>query len=245
MTNFIYNDGGRAAAGWKAMAEDCVTRAVAIATEKPYQEVYDALHGLMRERRIKYPKHKGNQSPRAGTSKKTTREFLTRLGWVWHPTMKIGSGCKVHLRADELPKGRVIVSVSKHLVAVIDGVINDTFDPSRDGTRCVYGYWTKEIVNTGVDIKDQIVVPTLSPAVAVPPAVQTEPQMTTATKKSPKMTKAMQIVKAAFAALPQRLTCPKCKQTRLKEMFGMRVMKRDSKGIPTRVIRQSHCRDCR
>ena len=33
------------------------------------------------------------------------------------------------------------MSVSKHITAVVDGVIHDTFDPSRDGTRCVYGYW--------------------------------------------------------------------------------------------------------
>ncbi len=39
--------------------------------------------------------------------------------------------------------GRLIVSVSKHMTAVIDGVIHDTHNPSRDGTRCVYGYWTK------------------------------------------------------------------------------------------------------
>lgn len=58
------------------------------------------------------------------------------------PTMAIGSGCKVHLRADELPTGRLVVSVSKHLVAVVDGVVHDTHDPRRGGTRCVYGYWT-------------------------------------------------------------------------------------------------------
>jgi hypothetical protein len=56
--------------------------------------------------------------------------------------MEIGKGCKVHLRADELPKGKIICSVSRHLVAVIDGVINDTHDCSRDGNRCVYGYYT-------------------------------------------------------------------------------------------------------
>jgi hypothetical protein len=44
-------------------------------------------------------------------------------------------------RNGELPIGRLIVSVSKHLVAVVDGVIHDTHDPSRAGTRCVYGYW--------------------------------------------------------------------------------------------------------
>jgi hypothetical protein len=55
--------------------------------------------------------------------------------------MKIGSGCTVHLRADELPEGRLIVSVSRHTVAVIDGMIHNTHDPSRGETRCVYGYW--------------------------------------------------------------------------------------------------------
>jgi hypothetical protein len=57
--------------------------------------------------------------------------------------MRIGSGCKVHLAKDELPNGRLIVRVSKHITAVINGVIHDTHDFSRDGTRCVYGYFTK------------------------------------------------------------------------------------------------------
>jgi len=57
--------------------------------------------------------------------------------------MFVGQGCKVHLRAGELPKGRLIVAVSKHLVAVVDGVVHDNHDPSRNGKRCVYGYWTK------------------------------------------------------------------------------------------------------
>ena len=58
--------------------------------------------------------------------------------------MRIGSGCKVHLRADELPAGRLIdVRVARHLAAVIDGVIYDNHDCSRGGTRCVYGYYRR------------------------------------------------------------------------------------------------------
>jgi hypothetical protein len=68
---------------------------------------------------------------------------METIGWEWTPTMAIGQGCTVHLRADELPAGRLVVSVSKHWVAVIDGVIHDTYDCSRDGTRCVYGYWER------------------------------------------------------------------------------------------------------
>jgi hypothetical protein len=57
--------------------------------------------------------------------------------------MSIGSGCTMHVREDELPlvHDRLIVRVTKHLFAVIDGVIHDTSDPSRGGTRCVYGYY--------------------------------------------------------------------------------------------------------
>lgn len=57
--------------------------------------------------------------------------------------MRIGQGCTVHMRADELPSGRLVVNLSKHSTAVIDGVCHDTYDPSRDGTRCVYGYFVK------------------------------------------------------------------------------------------------------
>ena len=57
--------------------------------------------------------------------------------------MLVGQGCKVHLKEDELPKGTIICSVSKHLTCIKDGVLYDTYDCSRNGTRCVYGYWYK------------------------------------------------------------------------------------------------------
>jgi hypothetical protein len=49
----------------------------------------------------------------------------------------------MHLRVGEVPEGRLIVRLSHHLTAVLDGVIRDTHDPSRAGTRCVYGYFSK------------------------------------------------------------------------------------------------------
>jgi len=56
----------------------------------------------------------------------------------------VGAGCQVHLRPDELPNEILIAKVSKHLTAIINGVIHDTHDPSRGGTRCVYGYYLKK-----------------------------------------------------------------------------------------------------
>jgi hypothetical protein len=148
MTEWQYDDGGRADAGYRGSAGDCVTRAIAIATQRPYREVYDSLHegALQRPNLTRLELRYGAQarrhaSPRTGVHRRVYDQYLTTLGWKWTPTMLIGQGCTVHLRADELPSGRIIARLSRHLCAVIDGVVHDTFDPSRDGTRCVYGYW--------------------------------------------------------------------------------------------------------
>lgn len=136
---FTYDDGGRAAAGFKGDTGDCVCRSIAIATGLPYKTVYDALNAqkasMRQTRRVR------KSSARTGVNRRVYDRYLASLGWRFVPTMGIGSGCKVHLRADELPKGRIICRVSRHMVAVIDGVIHDTGNPSRDGTRCVYGYY--------------------------------------------------------------------------------------------------------
>lgn len=145
--NWKFDDGGRSAAGFKGEARDCVTRSIAIITGMEYREVYDWLHEYaqvvpgrsrvaMAARR--YP------SPSRGCHKPVYEALLDNLGYVWAPTMFIGSGCQVHLRSEELPDGRLLVRVSRHITAVIDGVIYDTHDCARGGTRCVYGYYQKE-----------------------------------------------------------------------------------------------------
>jgi len=155
MMPFIHDDGGRAEAGYKGLANDCVVRAIAIASGLPYQEVYDAINSLSLKERVTKSMQRRSSS-REGVYKKTYEKYLFSLGWKWTPTMKIGSGCKVHLTEGELPGGRIICRLSRHITAVIDGVIHDNHNPQRethvvDGCgnvsiqkRCVYGYWSKE-----------------------------------------------------------------------------------------------------
>ncbi len=139
---WVYDDGGRADAGYKGHTGDCCCRAISIATGKDYKEVYDLINEYAKKERTgKNKKHKSNA--RTGVYTATCKKIMADLGWKWKATMQIGSGCKVHLRAEELPKGRIICNVSRHYVAVIDGVIHDTYDCTRDGSRCVYGYWYK------------------------------------------------------------------------------------------------------
>ena len=138
----MFDAGGREAAGFKGKTGDCVCRAIAIATEMPYKEVYDLINETAKSERASKRK-RGKSSARTGVYIGTIRKVMERLGWKWHPTMAIGKGCTVHLRKDELPSGRLVVSVSRHEVAVIDGVVHDTYDCTRDGSRCVYGYYAK------------------------------------------------------------------------------------------------------
>ena len=133
---FNYNDGGRSKY-FKGQAMDCVTRAIAIATGMDYKEVYNLVAK-------KVETITGTKSARNGVPKKLTKQIMKELGFKWVSTMSIGTGCQVHLKENELPKGIIIAKVTGHIVCIIDGVINDTYDCSRDVNRCVYGYWYKE-----------------------------------------------------------------------------------------------------
>lgn len=150
MCTFKYNDGGRSNYFEGMNARDCVTRAIAIATGSDYKEIYDL---MARANKAKG----GSRSARNGISRKVYDKYLLANGFRWIATMKFGQGCTVHLIEDELPKGIIIARLSRHITCVIDGVINDTFNPRRGGsvgtkngipfnqkeTRCVYGYYLK------------------------------------------------------------------------------------------------------
>jgi len=139
---WTYTDGGRKAAGYKGRTGDCGVRSIAIATGIGYQTAYNIANQYGAKERMS-KRRRSKSSARTGIHRRTFRKIMEYLGWTWTPTMTIGSGCKVHLKADELPSGKIVCALSKHYVAVIDGMINDTHDCSRDGTRCVYGYFKR------------------------------------------------------------------------------------------------------
>ena len=140
---YQYHDGGRAEAGFKGQAGDCACRAIAIAAHLPYSEVYDRLATFCKATdRPGRGRKRGISHPRTGIHKATMRRFMDcEMGWLWHPTMTIGSGARVKLLRNDLPPSRIICNVSRHYCAVVDGVVLDTDDPRRDGTRTVYGFW--------------------------------------------------------------------------------------------------------
>ena len=123
-------DGGRSKYFKASQVGDCVTRAIALATGKDYKEVYNKITKIV------------GYTPRNGVKKKDTKKAMQYFGGEWHATMSIGTGCQVHLAENEIPmQGNIVCQLSGHVCNVKNGVINDSFDPSREGTRCVYGYW--------------------------------------------------------------------------------------------------------
>lgn len=137
---WTYDDGGRASAGYLGRTGDCVVRAVAIAAQLPYAEVYEALakcNASVRQRHDKLQRSiRGKRSARRGVFVHGVgfKRYMASIGWKWTPTMGIGTGCTVHLRDGELPMGRIIAAVSRHYCAVIDGVIHDIYNPSERAT---------------------------------------------------------------------------------------------------------------
>ena len=92
------DDGGRAAAGYKGQAGDCVVRSIAIVTGSPYQKVYDDLfkaneefRNTSRTKLARSLKQK-NDSPRSGTHRVVLKKYLAQLGFQWTPTMFVGQG---------------------------------------------------------------------------------------------------------------------------------------------------------
>lgn len=128
MTDFQFNDGGRAEAGYKGYAGDCVCRAIAIALELDYKETYLQLARL---NKIAL----GKRSARNGVAKDAYEKFLKDHGWVWHKAPKFEGRKAKHY---DMPEGVVIARMAKHLAAVVDGVVHDTWDSTQ---KMVYGYY--------------------------------------------------------------------------------------------------------
>lgn len=135
LLQYTYNDGGRSQYfKGNSGVRDCVTRSIAIASGMDYKQVYDLIFRTMGE------------SPRNGvfTKKPKFKRMMESLGFTWTATSGIGSRQAVHLADGELPDGRLVCAMAGHFTAVVNNIVNDTFDPRLNGygqQRKVYGYW--------------------------------------------------------------------------------------------------------
>ena len=129
---WIYDTGGREKYYKALNVRDCVTRAIAIANGMDYKETYMALK-----------KYNGGDTPRNGMYASVYSKMLEDLGWEYISCSDDGQ--EIFFREDTLPEKDVIIcKIDRHLVAVIGGVIHDTFNSSGKGSKKLLGYWIKK-----------------------------------------------------------------------------------------------------
>ena len=128
--SYIFNDGGRAEAGYKGTAGDCGARAMAIALGISYKDAYKELAQANKDMGFA-------KSARNGIMKEAYDMVLQRHGWTWKQSPKF-DGRKA--RCSDMPEGVVIARQAKHFVAVEDGVPHDIWDCTH---KMVYGYWAQ------------------------------------------------------------------------------------------------------
>ena len=146
-------------------AGDCVTRAIAIATNTPFNEVYTAMkkegdgtasNGVYESVYSPYLRKNFNWR-KSGTPNYDEKLYETgkRRSTDGYIAKKRNFFCGgLHVNARDLPmKGPAIVLIDNHLFAMIDGVIRDTgtgewrLSPDRQkrgtciGGLCVKGIW--------------------------------------------------------------------------------------------------------
>ena len=117
MIGFVQDDGGRAAAGYRGTAGDCVVRALAILTDRPYRECYQK---LARRNKI----YTGKRSARNGVNKQAYEAVFADVGLT---KISLTGTRPTYTEAWER-YGDCIVTTARHVCALVGGVLRDTFD---------------------------------------------------------------------------------------------------------------------
>lgn len=118
MIDIMLDDGGRAASGRKGSAGDCVTRAAAILTGRPYDEMYRLVAQFNRD-------HERTRSARNGVKTKLVPKLYGDLGLV---KVKLPAGPRPTYTEAHARYGDCIVGTRKHVCAIVGGALRDTFD---------------------------------------------------------------------------------------------------------------------
>ena len=134
MISYRYDDGGRAVAGYRGKTGDCVVRAIAICARQEYRAVYATMAEHMkangyaasgnayatRERNRKAPRRRGQLSARRVQDRVLEAYGFGRVG--------LPAGERPTFTEAHRLYGNCVVGTTKHVAAIVDGALRDTFD---------------------------------------------------------------------------------------------------------------------
>lgn len=133
---YQFNDGGRSNSKRPKQKNDCTVRALVIATDMKYDEVYDLLKDAGRKA------SKGFQLGEWLSTVDTVSILGRKFNVMTFPAVKGQRRMNPEAFSERFPKGVFICKTAKHVFAVIDGVQYDTFQERPD--RCIYKAWKVE-----------------------------------------------------------------------------------------------------
>lgn len=139
--NFIFDDGGRIAAGYKGHhlqkrpAGDCVIRSIAIACQYDYKLLRLTCNEIVRQ-----VGHCGLYTSSVGYPRYVYGRLLRHYGWRRFSTYKTGISKVKHFADRERFPHNYVLECPKHLTAVMEGELHDILD-CREWR--VYAYYRK------------------------------------------------------------------------------------------------------
>lgn len=166
MIGYVFDDGGREAAGYRGLAGDCVARALAILTGGDYREIYRELAAANKKAGEK-------RSARNGVHRDVYAPVFEARGLVKVP---FTSGPRPTLTEAHRTHGNLIFSTARHVAAIVDGCLRDTWDgrtyemPDQAGYDSKRGHWTQE---GGVRERKAMSIWTLAPEPSPSPTCET------------------------------------------------------------------------
>lgn len=114
----------------KILVPDCTIRAITVLTGKSWEEVYD---GVCAEGKLMHNMPSSNA---------VWSQYLRKLGYIRTP---LPDTCPYCYTVDEFChdhlKGKYLLALYEHVVAVVDGYYYDTWD---SGNMTVLYFWEKE-----------------------------------------------------------------------------------------------------
>ena len=154
MIDYRYDDGGREDAGYRGRTGDCVVRAIAICTGEDYRAVYATMAEHMksngyaasgnayatRERNRKAPRSKGQIAAR-----RVQDRVLEAYGFR---KVRLPAGARPTFTEAHHQFGDCVVGTTKHVAAIVNGALRDTFDGRTYE-------WAKPRTESGVETRER------------------------------------------------------------------------------------------
>ena len=130
MIGYTFNDGGRADAGYRGKTGDCMVRAIAILTKRPYKNVYTQMAELNAAYGLPKTGNASLANRHVPKGKGRGRKFSTEVCFMAFGLSKVKQTVGERLTYTEAYAryGDCIVRTRKHVCAIKDGKVQDIFD---------------------------------------------------------------------------------------------------------------------